>query len=265
MRHRRPIGERDALVWGIHAVSHLLRRYPERVLGLLVAEERSDQRLNMVRELAQRHGVDTEAVSREELEKRATGPHQGVVAIVKPRPPGNEDDLAVALEGRPELLLLVLDGVQDPHNLGACLRTADATGVDAVVAPRDRAAGLTATVRKVASGASETVPFYQVTNLARTLRDLGDRGIRRIGTDGEAETTLFAADLCGSVAIVMGGEGRGLRRLTREHCDLLVSLPMLGAVESLNVSVATGVCLYTAIERRSTAGAARLATGGDLG
>ncbi|MGB5623701.1 MAG: 23S rRNA (guanosine(2251)-2'-O)-methyltransferase RlmB, partial [Gammaproteobacteria bacterium] len=151
-------------------------------------------------------------------------------------------------------LLLILDGVQDPHNLGACLRTADATGVDAVIAPRDRASGLTATARKVSSGAAETVPFVQVTNLARTLRMLGDRGIRRVGTDGEAPQGLFEADLSGPLALIMGSEGKGLRRLTREHCDLLVRLPMAGSVSSLNVSVATGVCLYFVLAARTRSG-----------
>lgn len=260
MRRRRPSRERDTVVYGIHAVGHLLKVSGDRVLELHVAEDRSDRRLVALRELARQQGVDVMAVTRGELDQRAAGAHQGVVAVVRPRAAGNEDELAVALDSLAEPLLLVLDGVQDPHNLGACLRTADAAGVDAVIAPKDRAAGLTGTVRKVASGATETVPFYQVTNLARTLRRLGDRGVRRIGTDGDAQTSLFAADLSGPLAIVMGGEGRGLRRLTRDHCDLLVSLPMLGAVESLNVSVATGVCLYTALSRRTTGTRSRLAS-----
>lgn len=250
MKRRRPAVERDTVVYGIHAVGHLLRNSADRILELQVAEDRSDQRLLAIRELAVDHGINPVSATRQEMDGRASGQHQGVVAVVRPRPPGNENDLGLALDTLEEPLLLVLDCIQDPHNLGACLRTADATGVGAVVAPRDRAASLTATVRKVASGASETVPFFQVTNLARTLRELGERGIRRVGADGEAETSLFAADLRGPLAIVMGGEGRGLRRLTREHCDLLVSLPMLGAVESLNVSVATGVCLYTALSQR---------------
>jgi 23S rRNA (guanosine2251-2'-O)-methyltransferase len=146
--------------------------------------------------------------------------------------------------------LLVLDGVQDPHNLGACLRTADATGVHAVIAPRDRASGLNATARKVSSGAAETVPFVRVTNLARTLRMLAGRGILCAGTDSEGSTDLFEADLSGPLALVMGSEGKGLRRLTREHCDLLLRLPMTGHIASLNVSVAAGVCLYFALASR---------------
>jgi 23S rRNA (guanosine2251-2'-O)-methyltransferase len=250
----------DSLVYGIHAVNHLLKVSADRVLELHVADDRSDQRLTALRELARQQGVDAVAANRRDLDHRTAGAHQGVVAVVRPRVAGNEDELEASLDSLVEPLLLVLDGVQDPHNLGACLRTADATGVDAVIAPRDRAAGLTGTVRKVASGATETVAFYQVTNLARTLRHLGDRGVRRIGADGEAETSLFAAELAGPLAIVMGGEGRGLRRLTRDHCDLLVSLPMLGAVESLNVSVATGVCLYTALARRTNGTGGRLAS-----
>ncbi len=151
-------------------------------------------------------------------------------------------------------LLLVLDGVQDPHNLGACLRSADAAGADAVLAPRDRAAGLTPAVRKVAAGAAEHLPFVVVTNLARALRALRERGVRVVGTAGEAETSLYAAELRGPLALVVGGEARGLRRLTREHCDLLVALPMAGAVESLNVSVAAGVALFEAVRQRQVTG-----------
>jgi 23S rRNA (guanosine2251-2'-O)-methyltransferase len=146
--------------------------------------------------------------------------------------------------------LLVLDGVQDPHNLGACLRSADAAGVDAVIVPKDKAAGLTPVVRKVACGAAENVPFFQVTNLARTLRDLQERGIWLIGAAGEAESSLYQADLRGPLALVMGAEEQGMRRLTREHCDVLVNIPMAGSVESLNVSVATGICLFEAVRQR---------------
>ena len=170
----------------------------------------------------------------------------------------DEDDLLIRLDaaGRPPLLL-VLDGVQDPHNLGACLRSADAVGADAVVVPRDRATGLTPVVRKVAAGAAETVPFVQVTNLARFLRALKEQGVWIVGTDGEAETLHYAADLKGPLALVLGAEGTGMRRLTREHCDVVVKLPMLGAVESLNVSVAAGVLLYEALRQRGTSAASR--------
>jgi 23S rRNA (guanosine2251-2'-O)-methyltransferase len=191
-------------------------------------------------------------VARRVLDDLAEGAHQGVVLRLRARQPEGEgalDDLLDELPGPP--FLLVLDGVQDPHNLGACLRTADGAGVDAVIVPRDRAAGLTATVRKVACGAAETSRLIRVTNLARTLKHLKSRGLWLVGTAEDAPQSVFEADWTGPLALVMGGEARGLRRLTRELCDALVSLPMRGAVESLNVSVATGICLYTALSRRA--------------
>ena len=252
MKRRSAGRETETVIYGIHAVAHCLESFPDRVIELLVAEDRQDRRLGSIVETALKAGLKAVSVDRRILDGRAAGgAHQGVLAMIRPRPPGNENDLAELLDGIPgKAFLLILDGVQDPHNLGACLRTADAAGIHAVVAPRNRAAGLTPAVRKVACGASETVPFMQVTNLARTLRELGHRNIRRIGADGHAPVSIFEADLSGSIAIVMGAEGRGLRRLTRENCDLLVSLPMLGAVESLNVSVATGICLYAALGQR---------------
>ena len=254
-RRSKPRDEED-LVFGLHAVSHLLRTVPERVRELKLARERHDLRLEQISELADAAGIRAQAVDRKVLDQASSGAvHQGVMAVIRPRPAGGEQDLESLLEqleaaGRTPLLL-VLDGIQDPHNLGACLRTADATGVHAVIAPKDRASGLTATARKVSSGAAETVPFIQVTNLARTLRMLAQRGILRVGTDGETEAEVFTVDLTGPLALVMGSEGRGLRRLTRENCDLLMRLPMLGSVESLNVSVATGVCLYFALAART--------------
>jgi 23S rRNA (guanosine2251-2'-O)-methyltransferase len=180
--------------------------------------------------------------------------HQGVAARSATPTAGNERDLDDLLDRLVEpAFLLVLDGVQDPHNLGACLRTCDAAGAHAIIAPRDNAVGLTPAACKVASGAAGRVPYIQVTNLARTLRRLQEQGVWLVGTAGEAETSLFDADLRGPLALVMGGEERGLRRLTREHCDLLVSLPMIGRVESLNVSVATGVALYEALRQRTRA------------
>ena len=177
--------------------------------------------------------------------------HQGVVARCRAVTVWQEDDLDQLLDGLSvPPLLLVLDGVQDPHNLGACLRSADAAGVHAVIAPRDRAVGLTPVVRKVASGAAETVPFIQVTNLARTLRTLKDKGLWTVGADAEGDGDVFSADLRGPTVLVMGAEGQGMRRLTREHCDLLVRIPMQGTVESLNVSVATGICLFEAVRQR---------------
>lgn len=240
------------VVYGIHAVGLFLARTPHLLIRLHVLASRDDRRLGEILERAEIAGCRPEPATREQLDRMSgNGNHQGIVAVIKPRPSGSDSDLDALLDALDvDPLLLILDGVQDPHNLGACLRSADAAGVHAVVAPRNRAAGLNATVRKVAAGAAETVPFIQVTNLARTMRGLRDRGIRLVGTAGDAETSLFEADLGGPLALVLGGEGKGLRRLTREHCDLLVALPMKGAVESLNVSVATGICLYFALARR---------------
>ena len=243
------------VTYGIHAVRVLLARNPERVRRLLVTSGRDAGRLVDLKSLAQRAGVQVSATDDPSLDKLAEGGrHQGVVAEIVPRASDPETQLEEALEaaeGAP--LLLVLDGVQDPHNLGACLRSADAAGVTAVIAPRDRAAGLTPVARKVAAGAAETVPFVPVVNLARVLRDLQGRGIWLVGTDDTADKTLFEADLTGPVALVMGSEGEGLRRLTRECCDQLVSIPMAGAVESLNVSVATGIVLFEAVRQRTLA------------
>jgi len=241
------------VAYGIHAVRVLLARNPERIRRLLVTSGRDAARLVELKSLAQRAGVQVGATDDASLDRLADGGrHQGVVAEITPRGGDPETQLEEALEaaqGAP--LLLVLDGVQDPHNLGACLRSADAAGVTAVIVPRDRAAGLTAVARKVAAGAAETVPFIPVVNLARALRDLKERGVWLVGTDDAADRTLFEADLTGPLALVMGSEGEGLRRLTRECCDQLVSIPMAGAVESLNVSVATGVVLFEAVRQRS--------------
>jgi 23S rRNA (guanosine2251-2'-O)-methyltransferase len=245
--------DRGDLAWGIHAVAGLLDRAPERVRRVTVLAGRRDQRLNGLIERVGGLGLTVDEASRATLDRLTGGAaHQGVVATFRPRealPEGALTELLDGLDGPP--LLLVLDGIQDPHNLGACLRTADATGVTAVIAPRDRAAGLNATARKVACGAAETVPFVQVTNLARTLRRLQDQGVWLVGTAGDASESIFDAPLDGPLALVLGAEGRGLRRLTRELCDRLVSLPMSGTVESLNVSVAAGVCLYFALARRA--------------
>jgi 23S rRNA (guanosine2251-2'-O)-methyltransferase len=244
---------RDASVaWGLHAVRILLERHSDRVRLLWLQEGRDDPASRALRERAAAAGIRTEMRSAADLDRLTDGAvHQGVVAELAPRRQPDEDDLARMVEaaGR-ELLLLALDGVQDPHNLGACLRTAEATGVHAVVAPRDRAVGLTPAARKVAAGAAEIVPFVQVTNLARTLRSLKTAGAWVVGTEGGADRELFDADLTGPLVLVMGAEGSGMRRLTRECCDLTVRLPMRGAVESLNVSVATGIVLYEALRQR---------------
>lgn len=242
----------EILIYGLHAVRFALLHNASNVAELWIDVRRNDARVNELLELAGRHRVRVQSVSRDELDRRVgQSRHQGVVAQCRQPPSYHEHDLPQLLEeSDTPPLLLILDGVTDPHNLGACLRTADAAGAHAVIAPRDRAAGLNATVRKVACGAAEHVPFIQATNLARTLRELKDMGIWLVGTAGEASQALYSADLRGPVGIVMGGEGKGMRRLTRDHCDLLVNIPLLGRVESLNVSVAAGVCLYEAVRQR---------------
>jgi 23S rRNA (guanosine2251-2'-O)-methyltransferase len=244
----------ETFVFGMHAVRTLLQRRPERASLLVLLKGREDTRATELMRIAQAGGVRTEWKDAREIERLVGNEHhQGAVLQIRPQGALGEgalDDLLDRHEGPP--LLLVLDGVQDPHNLGACLRTADAAGVCAVIVPRDRAAGLSPTVRKVASGAAESVPLIQVTNLARTLRWLRERGIWAIATDDEATKSAYQVDLKGPLAIVLGAEGAGVRRLTRENCDDLVSLPMLGVVESLNVSVAAGVLLYEAVRQRSS-------------
>jgi 23S rRNA (guanosine2251-2'-O)-methyltransferase len=242
-----------SVIFGLHAVRTLLRQRPERAALLLLQKGRDDARMQELVQLAQAKSIKTEWRDQKELDRLSGSErHQGAclqIHSVGVLGEGALDDLLDAATSAP--LLLVLDGVQDPHNLGACMRTADAAGVAAVVVPKDRAAGLSATVRKVASGAAESVPLIQVTNLARTLRWLKERDIWIVGTDDQAEHSLYGAKLTGPLAIVLGAEGTGLRRLTRESCDVLVSIPMRGIVESLNVSVATGVLLYEALRQRS--------------
>jgi len=240
------------LIAGLHAVRTALGHGAGEVQELWYDPKRRDRRLREVLELARRGRVRTNKATREELDQLTGGAnHQGVAARAKVPAALDEhalDRLLADLDSPP--FLLILDGVQDPHNLGACLRTADAAGIHAVIAPKDHSVGLTTTVCKVASGAAGRIPYVQVTNLARTLKALQHEGIWLVGTAGEAGGSLYEADLEGPLALVMGGEGKGLRRLTREHCDLLVSLPMRGVVESLNVSVATGIVLYEALRQR---------------
>lgn len=239
------------MVFGIHAVTTLLSRDPERVKKLFVLQGRLDQKIESILQLAAEQGISVERVNKNRLDDRVQGVHQGVVAEVKPMPQLGDKELETLLDqisGTP--LLLVLDGVTDPHNLGACLRTADAAGVHAVIAPRDKSAPLNATASKVACGAAEAIPYFQVTNLSRTLTQLQERGIWIVGTAGEAEATIYQSDLKGPLALVMGAEGKGMRRLTRENCDLLINIPMAGEVSSLNVSVATGVTLFEIVRQR---------------
>jgi 23S rRNA (guanosine2251-2'-O)-methyltransferase len=239
-------------VYGRHAVNSVLLTRPESVSGLTVSSG-SDQRLAAILAQAAAAGIEVQRLSRKELDTLLPGRnHQGVLAQVSggscELPESGLPALLAAL-GEPALLL-VLDGVQDPHNLGACLRSADAAGVHAVIVPKDRAAGITPVVHKVACGATQTVPLFTVTNLARTLRSLKEAGIWLYGAAGDAAQDLYTTDLQGPVALVLGGEGSGLRRLTRELCDFLVAIPMAGSVESLNVSVATGVLLFEARRQR---------------
>jgi len=230
----------------------VLRYRPERLLELWVNAERKDQRMQQLLDQAQKAGATVQTAQRQELDKRAGDKHhQGVVASIRPASPGTDQQLDQLLDKlEAPAFLLVLDGVTDPHNLGACLRSADAAGVHAVITPRDRSATLNATVDRESSGASQVLPLFQVANLARCLKSLQQRGLWLTGLAGEASDSLYQANLQGPVALVMGAEGQGLRRLTRETCDHLVRIPMAGQVESLNVSVATGICLFEALRQR---------------
>jgi 23S rRNA (guanosine2251-2'-O)-methyltransferase len=239
------------LACGVHAVRHLLRAAPGRVRALHVQSGRKDAPMRDLLALARTAGTPVRTVDRVTLDRMLPGArHQGVVVEIVAAPVLDEDALPALVAQAAAPLLVVLDGVQDPHNLGAVLRLADAAGVLAVVAPRDRAAGLTPAVRKVACGAAETVNFVQVGNLARALTQLRELGVRAIGAVGEAQASLYQEDLRGPLALVLGGEAEGLRRLTRERCDRLVHLPMRGSVESLNVAVAAGICVYEAVRQR---------------
>jgi 23S rRNA (guanosine2251-2'-O)-methyltransferase len=240
-------------IYGLHAVRAMLARHPERVTLLRITERRDDPRVKVIEELAREHSRPVQRMDAHSL-KRLLGDvaHQGVAADVEPLPPWSEDDLLTALGTARMPIILALDGVQDPHNLGACLRTADACGALAVVTPKDRAAQLTPTVRKVAAGAAETTPVVTVTNLVRTLKLLKEAGLWVVGADADAPKHAFEVDLSGGVVLVMGAEGAGLRQLTQQTCDLMVRLPQLGSVESLNVSVATGMLLYEAVRQRTS-------------
>lgn len=240
-------------VYGLHAVTTLLQRNPEQVIELWIMQGRHDARMQRVLELAQAQQLDVREADKGLMNQKADeGNHQGVIAWRKPVQHKTEKhlpDILDAISGTP--LILILDGVTDPHNLGACLRTADAAGVQLVIAPKDKSAPLNATAAKVACGAAEAVPYIQVTNLARTMKDLQQRGIWIVGTAGEAERSIYQQDMTGPMALVMGAEGSGMRRLTREHCDYLVNIPMAGEVSSVNVSVATGICLFEAVRQRA--------------
>jgi 23S rRNA (guanosine2251-2'-O)-methyltransferase len=239
------------VLFGFHAVGVRLRTAPQSVIELYVDASRRDARMRQFLQKAQEAGVKTIEADGLRLSRLAgSAGHQGVVARVEAIAMSTSlDDLLDTVQGPP--LLLVLDGVTDPHNLGACLRVADGAGAHAVIAPKDHAVGVNATVAKVASGAAETVPYFMVTNLARTLGELKERSIWCLGLSDEATQTLYQSDLKSPTALVLGAEGTGLRQLTRKTCDALVAIPMLGAVESLNVSVASGICLYEAVRQRT--------------
>ena len=239
-------------VIGIHAVSELLRQRPQAVSQLLLQAARQDKRLQPVRELARQAHIAIEELDKPAMDRLVSGRHQGVAArTAGSAGAGSEADLPrIVEEAGSNPLLLVLDGITDPHNLGACLRCADAAGVTAVIIPKDNSATLNATVSKVASGAAETVRLVSVTNLARCLEQLKKMGVWIVGTDDSAETSLFEQDMKGPLALVLGSEGAGMRRLTREKCDFLIAIPMAGELSSLNVSVAAGICLFEAVRQR---------------
>ncbi len=238
------------LIYGVHAIKQILKKTPERVIELFLIDDQ--KRFQDILDLTKEYGVSYNIIARSKLDKWLPGQvHQGIAAHVKLQQSKTEDELLDLIEDTTKPLLLILDGVQDPHNLGACLRVADAANVTAVVAPKDRSVGLNPTVRKVASGAAETVPFVQVANLSRTMKVLQDQNIWLMGMDGEASKSIYQEDLSGRIALVLGAEGAGLRQLTKKNCDMLLKIPMLGQVESLNVSVASGICLFEAVRQQS--------------
>lgn len=246
------------LIYGIHAAQHALQQFPERVLEIWLQAESTHKgnkgkggKLVEIQILAESLGISIQHVPRKSLDKMSNDQrHQGVVLRQRATKPKDESDLLEIVKSTDNILLLILDGVQDPHNLGACLRTADAAGASAVVIPASRGVSMTPVVRKVASGAADSVPLIEVRNLARTLKQIQNEGVWLIGTSDQANQTIYDQDLKGSIGLVMGSEDKGIRRLTSEHCDHLVQIPMAGVVESLNVSVASGVCLYEAVRQR---------------
>lgn len=244
------------LVFGYHATESLIRQRPDQIQTLMLQTNRNDKRMQALSELAQGQGVAITRCPKSDLDALTPARHQGVVARLQQGVSHDaagqisEADLMAMVTAAQRPLLLILDGVTDPHNLGACLRSADAAGVTAVIFPKDKSADINDVARKVASGAAETVPWVKVTNLARTMQHLKQAGVWIIGTSGEVRETLHDQDLRGPCALVLGSEGGGMRRLTRESCDFMVSLPMAGAVSSLNVSVAAGICLFEAVRQR---------------
>ena len=239
-------------IYGIHAVHTMLKSAPQRVKELYVQRGRLDDRLQKIHKLAEQHGVALQWATVKQLDGKAEGRHQGVMALCSPGETYDESFLLkLAKERGGDAFFLMLDGVTDPHNLGACLRAADGAGVQAVIVPKDNSVGLTPVVSKVACGAAETMPLVMVTNLTRTLEKLQQQGAWVVGTTGDAEQLIYDIDLKGPMVLVMGAEGAGMRQLTQKQCDFLVKLPMAGGVSSLNVSVATGICLYEVVRQRT--------------
>jgi len=250
---------KSVYLYGIHSIDYLLRAQPQAIIRLHLDKARNDKRMNAIIQNVEALGLPISWQNRQTLDDMSEQQqHQGCVAECRLLKPGAERELDVVLdqafanESDRDPLLLLLDQVQDPHNLGACLRSAEAAGVTAVIAPRDNSAPVNATVFKSSAGAALRVPFFQVTNLARTQQQLKQRGIWLVGTAADAEQTLYQLDLKGPLALVLGSEGKGMRRLVREQCDFVASLPMLGSVSSLNVSVTTGICLFEVLRQRGT-------------
>ncbi|KQN57896.1 MULTISPECIES: 23S rRNA (guanosine(2251)-2'-O)-methyltransferase RlmB [unclassified Erwinia] len=240
------------IVFGIHAVQALLDSDPQRFQEVFIQKGRDDRRLTTLVKALEAQGIVIQVASKQVLDNKSEeASHQGIIARVKPGRQYQEGDIPDLLASLENPFLLILDGVTDPHNLGACMRSADAAGVHAIIVPKDRSAALNATAKKVASGAAEHIPLIRVTNLARTMRVLQEANVWIVGTAGEADHDVYQSKMTGPLALVMGAEGEGMRRLTREHCDELISIPMAGSVSSLNVSVATGVCLFEAVRQRA--------------
>ncbi len=242
------------IIYGIHAIKALLDREPQRFLEIFIVKEKNNRRLQPLMAELKANGLALQSVSAQFMDKQVQGSvHQGIVAKIKAGRQYQESDLPPLLEQLDIPFLLILDGVTDPHNLGACLRSADAAGVHAVIVPHDRSAQLNAAAKKVASGAAENVPLIRVTNLARTLRLLQQHHVWLVGAqaDGETSRSLYHTEMTGAMALIMGAEGEGMRRLTRDHCDELITIPMAGTVSCLNISVATGVCLFEVVRQRS--------------
>lgn len=245
------MGPTKSIIFGIHSVHALLESQPEKIQRLCVQKERHDKKVETILHLAKENGIYIEHLLKPALDKMTENAnHQGVIAFCIKSRIYSENDIKPLLEKIEIPFVLILDGIQDPHNLGACFRSADAAGVHLIIAPKDKSAGITPIVSKVASGAAEKIPFVQATNLVRAMEELKGMGIWIYGAAAEASTTLFQMNLSGAVAIVLGAEGAGLRRLTREHCDGLIKIPMFGSVSSLNVSVAAGICLFEVVRQR---------------